>query len=133
MCIPLSLLGNSSVNMFPRQRIHAIEELLDALFSIRSVSYPTRVCVPPILVNVPPKHWSEGSHSCQTVKYGHESCGTQNKESLCWRRSAAIYLTGLCIPILSLGNGLVNTFPRQGIIVGGVVFYAVRVVSKESG
>jgi hypothetical protein len=31
-----------------------------------------------------------------------------------------------------LGNGSVNTFPRQPRIVGGVVFYAARVVSKES-
>jgi hypothetical protein len=31
-----------------------------------------------------------------------------------------------------LGSGSVNTFPRQGKIVRGVVFYVVRVVSKES-
>jgi hypothetical protein len=36
----------------------------------------------------------------------------------------------LCIPLSLLGNGSVNTFPRQREIVGGVVFYAVRVVSK---
>jgi hypothetical protein len=36
----LSLLGNGSVNTFPQQRIHAtIEELLDAPFSLRSVSF----------------------------------------------------------------------------------------------
>jgi hypothetical protein len=35
-------------------------------------------------------------------------------------------------PLSLLGNGSVNTFPRQGGIVGGVVSYAVRVVSKES-
>jgi hypothetical protein len=27
---------------------------------------------------------SEGSQSRQRVKYGHQSCGTQNQESLCW-------------------------------------------------
>jgi hypothetical protein len=32
-----------------------------------------------------------------------------------------------------LGSGSVNSYPRQQRIVGGVVFYAVRVVSKESG
>jgi hypothetical protein len=37
----------------------------------------------------------------------------------------------LCIPLSLLGNGSVNTFPRQRRIVEGVVFYAVRVVSKE--
>jgi hypothetical protein len=35
-------------------------------------------------------------------------------------------------PLLMLGNGSVNTFPRQRRINGGVVFYAVGVVSKES-
>jgi hypothetical protein len=33
---------------------------------------------------------SEGSQSCQTVKCGHESCGTKNEESLCWQGRAAI-------------------------------------------
>jgi hypothetical protein len=40
--------------------------------------------------------------------------------------------TGLCISLPLLGNGSVNTFSRQRRIVGGVVFCAVRVVSKES-
>jgi hypothetical protein len=31
-----------------------------------------------------------------------------------------------------IGNYLVKTFPRQGRIIGGVVFYAVRVVLNES-
>jgi hypothetical protein len=35
-------------------------------------------------------------------------------------------------PLSLLGNSLVKTFPRQRRIVGGVVFYAVHVVSKES-
>jgi hypothetical protein len=39
---------------------------------------------------------------------------------------------GLCIPFWLPGDGSVNTFPRQRIIVGGVVFYVVRVVSRES-
>jgi hypothetical protein len=37
----LSLLGNGSVKTSPRQRIHAIEELL--AFSMRSVSYQRKV------------------------------------------------------------------------------------------
>jgi hypothetical protein len=85
MHIPPSLLGNGSVNTFPRQRILAtIEELLDASFSIRSVSYQRRV---------------RGS---------------------------------ICVSLSLLGNGSVSTIPRQRRIVGGVCFYAVRVVSKES-
>jgi hypothetical protein len=38
----------------------------------------------------------------------------------------------VCIPISLLGNSFVMMFPRRRRIVGGVVFYAVRVVSKES-
>jgi hypothetical protein len=34
---------------------------------------------------------SEDSHSRQTVKYGHESSGTQNQESPCWRGPGAIW------------------------------------------
>jgi hypothetical protein len=37
----------------------------------------------------------------------------------------------LCIPLSLLGNGSVNTFPRQRRIVD-VVLYAVHVASKES-
>jgi hypothetical protein len=46
ICISLlSLLCNSSVNTFPQQQIHAtIGELLDASFSMWSVSYERRVC-----------------------------------------------------------------------------------------
>jgi hypothetical protein len=33
---------------------------------------------------------SEGSHRCQTVKYGGKSCGTRNQDSLCWQKRAAI-------------------------------------------
>jgi hypothetical protein len=41
------------------------------------------------------------------------------------------------VPLSLLGNGSVkryrcNEYPRNKRIVGGVVFYAVRVVSKES-
>jgi hypothetical protein len=41
----LSLLGNCSANTFPRQWIHARIELLDASFSVRSVSYQRRMCL----------------------------------------------------------------------------------------
>jgi hypothetical protein len=81
---PLSLLGNGLVDTLPWQRIHATEQLLEASFSIRHVSYQRSVC---------------GSD---------------------------------CVSLPLLGNGSVNTFPRQRGIVGGLVFYAVLVVSKES-
>jgi hypothetical protein len=38
----------------------------------------------------------------------------------------------LCIPLLLLDNNSVTTYPRQRRIAGDVIFYAVRVVSKES-
>jgi hypothetical protein len=47
-----------------------------------------------------------------------------SKESL-WVR--------LCIPLLLLVNGWVNTFLRHRGNVGGVVYYTVHVVSKEVG
>jgi hypothetical protein len=100
MCTLPLLLGSGSVNNFLRKRIYAtIEEFLDASFPIRSLSYQMIVCgsvyVPPILVYVPPKRWSEGSQSCLTEKYGHESLGTRNKEPLCWRGPSVIYWTVL--------------------------------------
>jgi hypothetical protein len=39
--------------------------------------------------------WPEGSQSRRTTKYGHESRGILNQESLCCRGSAAIYPTRL--------------------------------------
>jgi hypothetical protein len=38
----------------------------------------------------------------------------------------------MCISLSLLRNSSVKTSPRQRRIVGGVVFYAIRVVSKES-
>jgi hypothetical protein len=40
-------------------------------------------CVSPVLVYLPPKRWPEDSQSRQRVKYGRESRGTRNPESLC--------------------------------------------------
>jgi hypothetical protein len=64
---------------------------------------------------------------------------TQDTIKNCWARR---FICGPCrikeslwvylrIPLTLLGNGSVNTFSRQRGIVGDV-FYAVRVVSKES-
>jgi hypothetical protein len=132
---PLLVLGNGSVNTVSQQRIYAtINELLDASFSIEYMSYQIwafgSVCVSLILIYIPPRCWSEGCQSRQRVKYGHESRGTRNEESPCWRR-AAIYWTGLCTPLLLAGNGSVNIFQRQRRIVGNVVSCDVRVVWKE--
>jgi hypothetical protein len=74
MRIPLSLLGNGSINTFPRQRIYAtIEEFLDASFPIRSASNQMIVCgsayVSPILVHVPSKLWSEDFQSRHTTSH----------------------------------------------------------------
>jgi hypothetical protein len=39
---------------------------------------------------------------------------------------------GLCITLALLGNSSLNTFPQQRKIVGNVVFYTFRNVSKKS-
>jgi hypothetical protein len=39
---------------------------------------------------------------------------------------------GLCIPLSLVGNSLVKIFPQQRTVVGGVIFDAVCVISKES-
>jgi hypothetical protein len=100
ICIRLMLIGNGSVNSLPRQRLHAAtEEMLDASFSIWSVLYQRRVygsvCVSSILVYAPQKRWSEDSQSRQTVKYGNDSRGPPNQESLCSQAPAAIFWAGL--------------------------------------
>jgi hypothetical protein len=46
------------------------------------------------------------------------------------RRS--VVRVGLCISLSLLGNNSVKTFPRQWRIVGGVFFYAIHVISKET-
>jgi hypothetical protein len=50
-----------------------------------------------------------------------------------WSLSYQRKVCGSVYPPSFLGNGSVNTFPRQRRIVGDVVFYAVRFVSKKSG
>jgi hypothetical protein len=85
MCIPLSFLGNGSVNMVSQQWVHTIE-LLEASFSIWSMSdwresmESLCVCVSKIVVNIPLKCWSEGSQSCQTVNMAMSPmwCWTKN-------------------------------------------------------
>jgi hypothetical protein len=48
-------------------------------------------------------------------------------------KSLSSVCVSVCVYLLSLlGDGSVKTFPRQQRIVGGVIFYAVRVISKES-
>jgi hypothetical protein len=58
LCLPLSLLSNVFVDRFPWQRIHeTIEKMLEASFSIRSMSYQRRVygsvCLFPIFATRP--------------------------------------------------------------------------------
>jgi hypothetical protein len=63
----LSLLGNGSVNTFPRQRIHATIELLDASFSVRSASYQRRVCgsvYPAVIGQRLGKHVPAATNNC---------------------------------------------------------------------
>jgi hypothetical protein len=63
VCVsPPSLPVKGSVNTFPRQRIHATIKKLDASFSMRSVPYHRRECLPLSLlgkssVNMFPQQW----------------------------------------------------------------------------
>jgi hypothetical protein len=108
--IPLSLPSNSSVDTFPRQWIHAtIEELFDASFSMRFVSYQGKVC---------------GSWAPWDSEPRITLLARANTNLLAWTR--------VCISLSFLGNSSVKTFPRQRRIFGSVVFYAVSVASKES-
>jgi hypothetical protein len=100
------------------------------------------------LINLPPNHsvclyvlyvplslLGKGSARCilhfiarqRLGKHVPAAANTRNKEEL-----FDACLLSLCIPLSFLGNNSVKTFPRQRRIVGGVVFYAVRLASKES-
>jgi hypothetical protein len=82
----LAMTGEIHTQTHMRSRLTA-EELLESMFSLwhglklykednsllRAMGY----------------QWCEDSQGCQAVKYGHESHGTWNKESLCWQRPAA--------------------------------------------
>jgi hypothetical protein len=122
------LLSKGLVNTFHRQPIHeTTEHLLDASFSVQSVSYQRRDCgfvlVSPILVDVPQKRF-EGPQNRQTV------WNPKPRISVLERTSSS-FLESTVYTISLLGNGSINTFPRRRI-VGGVVFYAVLAVLRES-
>jgi hypothetical protein len=91
---------------------------------MRSLSYQMRVCgseYPPLVFRQRlGKHFPAAKKNCRRRRF---LCGP------CRIRWESV---GLCIPLSFLGNGSVNTFPLQRRIVGGVVFYAVCVVSVES-
>jgi hypothetical protein len=105
------------------------EKLLDTSFSMRSVSHKTRVCgsvcAPPL------KHTSTRKVSLGTFKTG------EIKSFLSRLLKYTITTThpflSLSVPISLQDNVSVHTFLRQRRIVGDVLFYAVRVVSKKVG
>jgi hypothetical protein len=74
------LLVNGELNMFPQQQTcdttAEVSETLSSIWFVLRLHNKNRSRVK--------KDGSAGFHSHQTVKYGHKSCGTQNKESLCW-------------------------------------------------
>jgi hypothetical protein len=134
VCVPLIVARQRLGKQVPATtNTHNNIRVFDASFSARSVLYQKRVCgsvcISKILVYVPPKRWSEGSQGRQRVKHGHESRETWNQESLCWRGLTANCWT--VHPHIFARQLLGNHVPAQQI-VEGVVFCAVRVVSKES-
>jgi hypothetical protein len=76
-----------------------------------------RVCIPPIVA---------GQRLGSTVP---AVTNTLNNRRIVGRVCLWVCL---CIPLSLLGNNSVKTSPWQRRIVGGVVFYAVCAVSKES-
>jgi hypothetical protein len=72
------------------------------------------------------KHVPSATNTCNS--------GTAGRVILCAVRvlSMESLWVCLCIPLSLLGKNSVKTFPRQRRIVGGVVFYAVHDISKES-
>jgi hypothetical protein len=49
----------------------------------------------------PPKRWSEVSQNRLRAKHGHESCGTQYRESLCWLARACNNLLDWYLPTVA--------------------------------
>jgi hypothetical protein len=69
------LLGNVSINTLPRlKNIHATEELLNAVLSIRSMSHEI------LNKTISSEMYLHDSQSRETVKYGRDSHGTRNQE-----------------------------------------------------
>jgi hypothetical protein len=109
VCLPIIARQRIEINAFPWQRIRVTKESLQVSLCIQHFS----ICIVEAVIRrlaepSDSKIWSWVS-------------------SLCWRGPAEIYLIGLCICLFFLGNGLVNTFPRQRKIVE-YVFCAVHVV-----
>jgi hypothetical protein len=73
-------------------------------------------CIPPIVARQRP---------------GKDAPAATNIRINTRRRIVRRVSSDLCIPPPLLGNNSVKKFPRQLRIVGNVVFYATRVVSKE--
>jgi hypothetical protein len=78
------------------------------------------LCIPIWLPGNGPVNTLTWQRNCWRCNFLYGPCRIKG-ESVC-----------LCIPIWLLGNGSVSTFPWQRRIVGGVVFYAARVISKQS-
>jgi hypothetical protein len=131
----LPLLGNGSVtrscgNEYTQQRTNYwTRHFLSGPCRIKGES----VClwVSPILVYVQSKRWSVHSQEPSAGKVWSLVAWGSEPRNHC-AGGGQQKLTGLCIPLSLVGNISVSTFPRQRRIVGGFVFYAIRVVSKES-
>jgi hypothetical protein len=98
------------------------KELLGASFSERSMSYQRRVCGS-VYPHAVARQWLEKHILAATIVGASFSM-----RSVLYLRRVRVCL---CILLSLQGNGLRNTFSRQQI-VGGVVFYAVHVITKES-
>jgi hypothetical protein len=107
--------------------IMAPESISRAYFTNPSISLCVCKCIPPIVARQRLGEVYPSFHARQLLgKHVPAATNTSNN-----RRTVGH--VSLCIPLSLLGNNAVKTLPRQRRIVGGVIFYAVRVVPKEVG
>jgi hypothetical protein len=122
---PVNFLMPEPISVKLRMHTMAPEPLSTAYF-INPISLCACICIPPIVTRQRlSKHFpaATNTHNRRIGRVVFCAVRVVSKESL-W--------VCLCISLSLLGNGLVNTFLRQRRIGGGFVFYAVRVVLKES-
>jgi hypothetical protein len=70
---------------------------------------------------------SEGSQSRQTVKYGHESHGSQNQESLVARTSSNLVVSQRVLSCIVSSHYLATTSEQTGDFIWAVVVVICRV------
>jgi hypothetical protein len=127
-CSPLSLLGNGSVNMFPQQQKNYCPfRFQGQSVGLRVANFST--CTNEAVV-------SRLSKPSDSKTWSWVSCDSQLRILVLVGVSSNLLdwagVDRTVYPFIVARQRLLNTLPRQRRIVGGVVFYEIRVISKES-